>query len=166
MRGNQIRLEGYLSSDFIRLDKLGQIHHFKEDELCIYYAVNEYTNDYSGRRGVHIYSFLVEKETKCYYFIRNKQRIDKKFRSSTWAATPEDAVTKSMQRAHRYYQIMIDRAQNVSHFLKETMHVHNAHIHDVLAFEEIARSMDPDLIPAIMFKDKRSIDDILERLNG
>jgi hypothetical protein len=84
---------------------------------ALYYVRNRYSSDTYNPNGFTIYRFRINKETEHYYFLDTGQRVHKVLKGNCFALSATEALVFSIQRAHRYLDILKRRTLDVSTFL-------------------------------------------------
>lgn len=141
-------------SQTVTIKNMSAIDDYSYHFPALYYVENNYTDEAYGH-SVTLYIFQIVKETPCYYFLSTGQRIAKNMSGRTFALTPSEALRRALCRAKRYLDILIQRGENVSGFLKATTDLSRKRgIRELREFEAIARQFkDPDEIPHQLLKD-------------
>lgn len=125
------------SSHYISLSALNEIDKYNSDFLSLFYVKNHYNPDFYGFSAT-LFRFKIVKETNCFYFLKNGQRIHKTLNNLTYATSPRDAVDKALKRADNYLDILIRRGTNVSNFLKTAKADYKANTSELREFAKIA----------------------------
>lgn len=110
-----IDLCDYVRTLFLR--DMEQIENHKAPFPALYYVRNRYSSDHYNPHGFIIYRFQIHKVTEHYYFLRTGQRVHKTLRGRCFALSPTEALTLSIQRAHKYLSILKRRSVEVTTFV-------------------------------------------------
>lgn len=148
----------------IALENISDIEDYNHDLPALYFVENGYVNDYDGQ-DVTLYRFEIARQTECYFFLSNGQRVSKKLTGRTFGLTPTEALGKAMERARNYLEILIRRGQNVSDFVNKIEGRHRKQTAGLRDFSKIAESFkDVDDMPTSLMKDFNDHKDTLKDL--
>ena len=137
-----VRLIGASRQRTIKLDKIDTIDQHSLGEGFLYFVRNDFSPiDYE--QGITLFAFAIVKETACFLFLSNGQRIAKNNSHRKLDKTPRGALRKAQSRAATYMNILMTKARSVNEFLQAIKGNNRSdYLADIRGFAKFAASVE------------------------